>query len=727
MKRLAALLVLLLGIELAWADLPTPPTQGPYLRDTPFEYTNLPQGELMSLVNMVVCAIGNTLPGRMVNQGLYVATVDLGTCALPAAAMGIPKADLQMIFSVLSTQASASDPQITKGHGRLQGLPYIDSRPLYFHLRTLQSATQAPPNGEFVLNLAIPTDTQGMARVRIDVSPDRVGMVVRIPGLGDLRMLVAGGADTGGGQISFAGDSLTFNYNRDAVCSTATASTAGATVTTAGGAPLAGGGGTSATVSCYSRRRDQGTLLAVAYGLYDDLAGTRLRPGGNSVNLRDPAGNGIGWATPGQLAMADGTAPATGRQLVDVDTGILYEAVMTDGLLLRLEATQVDPASIDHVVYRMDSVRDHANYELYWDDAAKRFVVTAIGNPNLPILCGIVDRFFGKDPLDCAETTPLPVPAPIPTQLTVAELAAMASSGRPVIALASNNGSAERGLYLFPTSSQDFDVFSMRVHVMAPGESGSPDQLTCTGLCPLADDLVTSTPGSTGSQGYHWDAQRYKLQDSNGVDLPSPDLLQFPWSSPDLYPAGGNGLVVYQWVYRDTPQTGFLRRSSDGAPLVLELPQQALWPVPPGYGRFSGLTLPLALSQDVGLVDLPSYRCSSPQALRGMQCNRLPQFMIADSDHAFVRVDGQVKWVRPMLSVVEFAEILATDPNFANLANELASPGVSVGGSASPADLPNPDTEDPSNSNSANYAGDFTTSLLSDKPSVVTGMKVLGP
>lgn len=766
MKPFIAALTLVLGLQPAWAD---PPAQGAYRTDTPYEFSSFPLLDILSPLNFFTCALGSTLPGQMVNAPRYLALVDSANCMGPGVSQTVGNQPFPTLaFSVRSTRASAADAQISMGHGHIMDRPQGTAADVFFHLQTRRSATQAPPNGEFVLNLAAPaTNGSPGMRVRIAASPSQLSMVDVLDGSEALNLVVQGDTDQGVGRVALFGSPAgQFSYNADAVCIDANAVALGIGATGRTAVTFQGAGAASSP-ACYSRRRSDATTSAVSYTLYDDPSGARFQPAGRSVVLRDRDSSQLGLAVAGEVTMVQGASD--GQRVADAQDGTPYDIVRTGGVLLRMERVPVAWSSLDGIVYRMDSMLQLdpsmpvdpslppiANqYEVHWSDANTSMVVTASSLGD----CQLARRLFMANSFSCPPVMSL---SGASTSWSLDTLLPAQGSGE--LLLSTNHAGAERGVLVrrvgVSGTLADFQAYALRASVVIPGQWDQMS-LDCLGLCPTASQLsafsgasvpdptsalaaglpttilvaspvfapvsptstASSLPSST-PQAYAWDATRYSLVDtSSNTPLPSLSSIQaFAWPQPTLVPHGGDGLVTFHWAYPAAggpgSNPGFLRKVSDPGFVELALSPQALFSVPQDsrYGRFAGLTLPLRVSEDVGLEGLPSSAATN-RSTGGLGIGTLPAFVIADGDAAsFVLVDGQRKWVRPMLSVVELLSIpsVSVDPG---LLSALVQPLV-------PASLPNPDLEDPSVESPAGfYPGPLDPALFEIVPSVRNGVR----
>jgi hypothetical protein len=246
------------------ATLAAPPATSPYATDPVSEYVQDETAQGIGSLNMVLCVIGSTDPGDMVNLGPYVALVDVDKCQNKGGGSSAASAGATNYANAVVnvTRASNSDPMIAKVWLSLtqQG----NATTVYAYLSATQSPTDAPPYGVFRL--------------------DYIGKMGGQVGFN-------GYIDSQPGSISFLETGQQSSSTK--LTMTATSTTAGSGTMYLGGNGGGGGGGSPTTFNfaynpgyfhrddgthdeCFDRSKANASTLVWQYGTYNANDGTRV-------------------------------------------------------------------------------------------------------------------------------------------------------------------------------------------------------------------------------------------------------------------------------------------------------------------------------------------------------------------------------------------------------------------------------------------------------------------
>ncbi len=144
----------------AGATVLVPPTGGAYVADQARQNTWVQDkvGDEIGTVNMIMCVMSGMRGDAMVNQGAYVALIDMNKCqsrgkggSSAGDSAGAANATDYMTAIVTATQASASDPLVIKAwladesedHGTTM------KRTIYVHISASEGKSASKPNGVF--------------------------------------------------------------------------------------------------------------------------------------------------------------------------------------------------------------------------------------------------------------------------------------------------------------------------------------------------------------------------------------------------------------------------------------------------------------------------------------------------------------------------------------------------------------------------------------------------
>src|SRR5579862_1563891 len=125
-----------------------PPANSPYVTDPQNLYVQDETAQGIGSLNLVLCVIGATDPGDMVNAGPYVALVDMNKCQNEKGGSGASAGATNFANAIVDvTRASNTAPMIGKVWLSLteQG----STTNVYAYLTATQSPATAPPYGAF--------------------------------------------------------------------------------------------------------------------------------------------------------------------------------------------------------------------------------------------------------------------------------------------------------------------------------------------------------------------------------------------------------------------------------------------------------------------------------------------------------------------------------------------------------------------------------------------------
>jgi hypothetical protein len=156
-KSLAFSLLALGAVPLS--ALATPPTTSPYATDPQNSYVQDATSDGISNLNMVLCIMDAMKPADMVNQGNYIALIDMNKCDTKSqsstsnstsGSSGATTAPNYMTATVNVSRASNSDPMI--GNIWMSMTEEGQAMDIDVHVTATQSPTDAPPYGQFRLD-----------------------------------------------------------------------------------------------------------------------------------------------------------------------------------------------------------------------------------------------------------------------------------------------------------------------------------------------------------------------------------------------------------------------------------------------------------------------------------------------------------------------------------------------------------------------------------------------
>ncbi|HUQ09372.1 MAG TPA: hypothetical protein VM146_03580 [Steroidobacteraceae bacterium] len=366
-----------------------PPANSPYATDAQNSYVEDATSRGIGQVNMITCIMSAMRPDALVNDGAYIALVDMQKCdpnarASTDNASGTTGATAFATATVNSTRTTNSDP--------MRARIWIDD----------------PESPDAVINVNVsatapPTASNPYGQFRLDYCGNMPGT----PGCAFNGFLEG----TSAGVSYFEREQGDGGGGTKALRMTTSSSTSGS-----GSLHMEDGGNHSATFSfaynadyyrrsddggeqCFARdARDPGTGMSVwRYGLYDATTGARIeRDSGFPIEYTHAGTKYQGYLGYYGLSLpaAAQEALVSGDTVEKVDYGngntptrTPYTVVKAGGKLMKYTRHTRTLHEIDKVKFNtfvgmeassfFAGAQANAQYELYWDDAAGDFKVTA--------------------------------------------------------------------------------------------------------------------------------------------------------------------------------------------------------------------------------------------------------------------------------------------------------------------------------------------------------------
>ena len=397
-----SLFSLLLSIPAA--AFAAPPANSPYMTDPQSTYVQDETSTGVNNLNMVLCIVHAMDPADMVNQGAYIALVDMNKCDSSSqasasnstgGASGATSAPNYMKAIAVITRASNTAPMIGKvwmtmtQHGMQINV--------YAHLTATQSPTAAPPYGQLRVDYISKLPNGGTA-----------------PGGGTLAagaMGFNGFVDTNGAAVSYFETGPISNGT--ALAMTATSTTAGSGTMTV---PNTSGSGTQTfnfaydgseanfpkgvfrrfngtTDACFDRAQANAQKSVWNYGTYNATDGTRVDVANPGFPITASTGGNTYYGYAGYWginfqgfdlnSVADGLVANTTINDQRPNNTNTYSLHKVSGKLTKWAKNATTLADMDGVPFSawidltsLGGSFGPGNWELHWDNAAGNFVVT---------------------------------------------------------------------------------------------------------------------------------------------------------------------------------------------------------------------------------------------------------------------------------------------------------------------------------------------------------------
>lgn len=716
-----------------------PPSTSPYVTDPQNLSVQDETAQGIGSLNMVLCVIGSTDPGDLVNAGPYIALIDMNKCqsAKGGSSAASTGAANYATAVVNATRASNSDPMIAKVW--LSMSEQGSQTTVFAYLSATQSPATAPPYGAF----------------RMDYIGKNAGSV-GFNGYID---------STQPGVIDFLEQGLQSS-------NTALAMSASSTSSGSGTMFVGGNGGGSNPVTfdfaynpgyfhrsdhtndeCFDRARANAAVAVWQYGTYNATDGTRV----DQVNpgfavLASYGGNSYYgfanyWGINFQgLVIPDGN-PVSGLTVADQRPGntTSYALGKLGGKLTQWTQVKTTLGSLDSIPFTYDAdltgvttgndaVTGINNWVMQWNSAAGDFTVIGIQT--------CADN-------GCVTSTISPA----------ATVNAAAFNAVPISGWANSYGG---NINIPPTGSAHAAadaVFYYTQSTVIPGTATLA--LYCLSQCPTAAQLAGyastslatpfangtdsqwfSAPNSAGTVTYSFTANGLLDAASAPVTWESPpsgsqyaqsglqtgSLFTAPLTTANC-PAGGpdaqagnlcqpgNPAIYYTWQTGPNQWNQSLWLTTGGGIVPFDPPQNIAYTVPTGsaYGSYSGLPILLQFNGFGNLEGIPGA-CVNPVDNSVEDCSTSGASYVP----AFSIPDGTVMSL-PSLSGSTTTPMIVKALNGAILLKSLGSGASQCSQMAlTPLTLPAGGLHDPSSSSDSEYLGTMPT--VSGAPKVIDGI-----
>jgi hypothetical protein len=691
----ATLALTLLQSSFALAD---PPANSPYATDTQNSHVEDATSRGIGQVNMIACIMGALRPDALVNDGAYNALVGMQKCDAGKGASsddgsGASQATTYATATVNSTRTSNSDPM--RARIWLDD-PESEGAAIFVNMSATSPPTASNPYGVFRVDYCglMGTDPNCAFNGFLDGTASGVSYFEREQGNGGggtkaLRMTVAS-ATSGAGALHMddGNNSATFSfaYNADYY-------------------RRSDDGGDQ----CFARdARDPATGMAVwRYGLYDSVTGARVeRSSGFPIEYTHAGTKYQGYLGYYGLSLppAAQSLLANGDTVEKVDysnngnspTRTPYTVVKAGGKLTKYTRHTRTLREIDQIKFNtfvgmeantfFAGAQPNVQYELYWDDAAGNFKVTA------QMICG----------QNGCSTQALVTVQDVPASFWAARGGVQAWSqqlgGELFINLQGAGAQVDSTLIQVAYRSQD---------VVYPSQL--PAALHCLRDCPTAASMAAffGTGGGANSPFVAGTANNFQpVPSANVIDYASdagnamlldaasaPVVLNVEAEALEGSPQFRNGLrtgklfanladaecatasgtfcewringldVYYQWETGPNQYNQFAAvKNGSGTFVNLDPPLQVNFQVPQGaaYGQYAGQSIVLQYGGFGELWGLPGI-CVSPQTNQEVACDGgevryVPSFVIPhDATTGRVTTNGNIYLVKWLEREIRFA------------------------------------------------------------------------
>ena len=686
-------------------------------------------------LNMVLCVMGATNPGALVNSGPYIALVDMNKCNSKGAGSSSSAGATNFATAVVNvTRATNADPMI--GKVWLSVTDQGGTVDVYGYLSATQSPASSPPYGIFRFDYVGIKHGQRGFNGFIDAEPGTISQYETGPSSSNSAMaLTAASTSSGAGSMTaLGGSAFDFAYNDSY---------------------FRRSDGTHD--ECFDRSKANAQRSVWEYGTYSANDGSRVdlaHPGfqiaaSYSANLYYGFGNywGVNFQGLDLNTIADG-APIPGLTVSDQrpSNTTSYQLSKVGGKLIKWTQQATTLGALDGIPISFGAdltglttgnaaVTGYQNWELQWNAATQTF--TVIGTQQ----CGNNGCLF----------VPL---SPIAT------VNASAFANTPISGWANSYG----GSINIPPSgaahmSADAVYYYMQSTVI-PGSSSLT--LHCLNQCPTTASLAAfaagnaqttpfgnntaqqwfSAPSAANTVNYTFDGGG--LEDSSGgtaVPVVLEAASQYPAGStyvqngintgnlfdtpltmancPPGVPGGtvcqpANPATYYTWQTGPQQWNQSLWLTTGGSVVGFDPPQNIAYTVPTGaaYGSYAGLPILLQFNGFGNLGGIPGS-CVNPVNNAAVDCNTpnsryVPSFSLPDG----------ATMTLPNLSTPLIVKELSAELRLNNLGPSASSPCSSM--TLITATLPSGGTHDPSNSSDSDYIGPKPS--VSAAPAVIDGV-----
>ena len=741
LPTLRTLLVYTTASAASGLAIAAPPATSPYFTDSQNLYVQDATAQGIGSLNMVLCVIGATDPGDMVNVGPYLALVDMNKCQSDKGGNSAGSAGATNFASAVVnvTRASNSDPMIAKVWLSLteQG----SSTDVYAYLSATQSPATAPPYGTF----------------RMDYIGEKAG-AVGFNGYIDSNTP---------GEIKFL---ETGQQSSNTALAMATSSTSSGSGTMFVGNN--GGGSSSSPVTfnfayspgyfrrsdgtndeCFDRSRANASVAVWQYGTYDANDGTRV----DQVNPGFPVLGSYGgssyygfanyWGINFQgLDIPDGS-PVSGLTVTDQRPGntTSYALSKLGGKLTKWTQVSTTLAALDGIPFQYNAdltgltsgnstVTGENNWVIQWNSTAGNFTVVGV-------------QACGNN--GCVTSTISPVATVNPAAFNAIPISGWANSYGGNINIPPTGG---------PHAGGDA-VFYFNQSTVIPGTAALT--LYCLNQCPTAAQLgaysnasqATPFASGTGSQWFSAPSSGNTvaytfgaggLLDGAGASVILEQASQYPQGSPFAQngiqtgrlfdsaltiancPSGmaagtvcepSNPTTYYTWQTGPNQWNQSLWLTTGGNVVPFDPPQNIAYTVPTGsaYGAYSGLPILLQFNGFGNLQGIPGS-CVNPADNSVEDCSvpgasYVPMFSIPDG----------TTMTLPSLSGPTTTPLIVKALNGQIMLKSLGSGAAQCSSmTLTPLTLPSGGMHDPSNAADTEYLG--TKPTVTAAPKVIDGV-----
>jgi hypothetical protein len=714
-----------------------PPSTSPYFTDPQNLYVQDETAQGIGSLNMVLCVIGATDPGDMVNAGPYIALIDMNKCQANNGSNGASAGATNFANAVVNvTRASNTAPMI--GKVWLSMNQQGNTTNVYAYLSATQSPATAPPYGAFRMDYIGQKNGNAGFNGYIDsTTPGVIKFLESGPQSSNTALAMATSSTTSGSGTMFVGGNgggsspVTFNF----------AYTPGYFHRSDG-----------TNDQCFDRSSANASTAVSQYGTYSAIDGTRVdqaNPGfpilatyqGNSYY-----GFANYWGINFQgLAIPDGT-PASGLTVSDQRPGntTTYALNKIGGKLTKWTQVSSTLGALDGIpfTYSADltglttgnaAVTGVNNWMMQWDSADGNFTVVG---------------FQSCDNNGCVTST-----------LAPATVNSNAFNTVPVSGWANSyGGSINIPSTGSPHAASDA-VYYYNQTTVVPGTAALT--LYCLNQCPTAAQLAgyasasLTTPYANGTDAQWFSAPTsvntvtYTFGTAGLLDSTSAAVL---WENPPAQsqyaqnglqsgwlvgsapnnancPVGGpdaqaghlcqpaNPATYYTWQTGPNQWNQSLWLTTGGNVVPFDPPQNIAYTVPTGsaFGSYSGLPILLQFNGFGNLQGIPGY-CVNPVDNTPEDCsingsNYVPAFSIPDG----------TTMTLPSLSGTTTTPLIVKALSGQILLKSLGSGAAQCSSlSLTPLTLPSGGLHDPSSASDTTYLG--TKPLVTASAAVVDGV-----
>ncbi|MED5617796.1 hypothetical protein [Ideonella sp. BN130291] len=381
-------LVAALAAALPALALAAPGSSSPYRTDTQNSHVEDATSRGVGQVNMITCFIGSMRPEALVNQPNYFAMVDKTKCdpeksaGNDSSSSGAANAPNYMTATVNSSRSSNSEPMRVKVWADEKEQDF--SATIFINISATEAPTANNPYGVFRMDYCGKGDSGGpcMMNGYLEGSADGISYFELEGdgaggGGGKALRLTTSGTDSGAGmlQMTEQGQPLAYSFAYNA-------------------SYFRRSDGTQD--QCFSRdASDPETGMSVwRYGLYDASTGERVnRNSGFPIEFTGAQGQvergQIGyWGlnVPPGVNIASGTTVQRVEYGAGQPTKTAYALLKADGRLMKYSKQTRTLAATDKLHFQTwvgdatnfyPGAQSNTQYEMYWDDSAGAFKVTA--------------------------------------------------------------------------------------------------------------------------------------------------------------------------------------------------------------------------------------------------------------------------------------------------------------------------------------------------------------